>query len=194
MDSSPRPRAYYHARVPDPAPLEAEPRRQFRCCPRCGAPLSTPGACPLACIACGFVYYFNPAVSAAAILLRADGEALFIRRGHEPGLGRLALVGGFVDAGETPEGALRREVREEVGVELTAIAYLGSRPNRYPYRGVTYHVVDTIFVARLAAGAEPRALDGVAAIEWHDPRLVDPGSLAFASMAWALERFRQQAG
>ena len=144
------------------------------------------------CTACGFAYYFNPAVSAAAILLRADEQALFIRRGHEPAKGRLAFVGGFVDAGETPEIALRREVREEVGVELAAIAYLGSQPNTYPYRGVTYHVVDTIFVARIAAGETPRVLDGVAAIEWHDPHQVDPASLAFASMSWALERFQQQ--
>jgi ADP-ribose pyrophosphatase YjhB (NUDIX family) len=169
----------------------AEPRLQFRCCPRCGAALAAPGACPLACGACGFVYYFNPAVSAAAILLRADGQALFIRRGHEPGMGRLALVGGFVDAGETPEGALRREVREEVGVEVASLTYLGSQPNTYPYRGVTYHVVDTIFVARLADGGAPRVLDGVAAIEWHDPLALDPASLAFASMTWALERFQR---
>jgi ADP-ribose pyrophosphatase YjhB (NUDIX family) len=187
-----RPRAYYHARVSDPVRHPAEPRQQFRCCPRCGAPLASPGACPLACGGCGFVYYFNPAVSAAAILLRADGQALFIRRGHEPGLGRLAFVGGFVDAGETPESALCREVREEVGVELSEIAYLGSQPNTYPYGGVTYHVVDTIFVARIAEAETPRVLDGVAAIEWHDPHALDPATLAFSSMTWALERFQQR--
>lgn len=164
----------------------------FRCCPRCGAALAAPGACPLACVVCGFAYYFNPAVSAAAILLRGDGQALFIRRGHEPGLGRLAFVGGFVDAGETPEVALRREVREEVGVELDAIDYLGSQPNTYGYRGVTYHVVDLIFVATLAPGGVPRELDGVAAIEWHDPMGLDPARLAFASMTWALATFQRR--
>jgi ADP-ribose pyrophosphatase YjhB (NUDIX family) len=172
--------------------LPAEPRAVFRCCPRCGASLAAPGACPLACEACGFAYYFNPAVSAAAILLRGDGQALFIRRGHEPGLGRLAFVGGFVDAGETPEDALRREVREEIGVELEAIDYLGSQPNTYGYRGVTYHVVDLIFVATLAPGSVPRELDGVAAIEWHDPMALDPARLAFASMTWALATFQRR--
>jgi ADP-ribose pyrophosphatase YjhB (NUDIX family) len=172
--------------------MPAEPRAQFRCCPKCGAALTTPGACPLVCTACGFAYYFNPAVSAAAILLRGDGQGLFIRRGHEPGLGRLALVGGFVDAGETPEAALRREVREEVGVELADVAYLGSQPNAYAYRGLTYHVVDLIFVAPLVDGATPRQLDGVAAIEWHDPLALEPARLAFASMTWALATFQQQ--
>ena len=182
----------YHPPVSESAVLPDEPRAQFRCCPRCGAALAAPGACPLACTACGFAYYFNPAVSAAAILLDRAGQGLFIRRGHEPGLGRLAFVGGFIDAGETPEGALRREVREEIGVELDAIRYLGSQPNTYSYRGVTYHVVDLIFVATLADGAAPRLLDGVAAIEWHDPRTLDPARLAFASMTWALAEFQRR--
>jgi ADP-ribose pyrophosphatase YjhB (NUDIX family) len=175
-----------------PAADPAEPRVQFRCCPRCGAALAAPGACPLVCGACGFAYYFNPAVSAAGILVAGDGRALFIRRSHEPGLGRLALVGGFVDAGERPEDALRREVREEVGVALDGVAYLASSPNDYAYRGVTYHVVDLIFVARIAAGDAPRVLDGVAAIEWHDPRTLDPALLAFPSMTAALRIYQQQ--
>jgi ADP-ribose pyrophosphatase YjhB (NUDIX family) len=182
----------YDRRVSEAAFVPDEPRAQFRWCPRCGANLAASGACPLVCAACGFVYYFNPAVSAAAILLRGDGQGLFIRRGHEPGLGQLAFVGGFVDAGETPEVALRREVREEVGIELDAVAYLGSQPNTYNYRGVTYHVVDLIFVATLAAGAAPRAQEGVAAIEWHDPRALDPARLAFASMTWALATFQRR--
>ncbi len=181
----------YDPRVSDAALLPAEPRAQFRRCPRCAEALSRPGACPLVCASCGFTYYFNPAISAAGILLRGDGRALFIRRGHEPGLGLLAFAGGFVDAGETPELALRREVREEVGVELDAIEYLGSQPNTYDYRGVTYHVVDLIFVATIGDGV-PRALDGVAAVEWHDPLTLDPGRLAFASMTWGLAMFQQR--
>lgn len=178
-----------HPAAVDPA----EPRAQFRCCPRCGAALAEPGACPLVCGACGFAYYFNPAISAAGILLARDGSALFIRRGHEPGLGKLAFAGGFVDAGERPEDALRREVREEVGVDLESIAYLASSPNQYTYRGVAYHVVDLIFVARITADSVPRVLDGVAAIEWHDPRTLDPGLLAFPSMTAALRIYQQQA-
>jgi NAD+ diphosphatase len=179
--------------VPDAVLDPAEPRAIFRCCPRCAAPLAVAGANPLVCGTCGFAYYFNPTVSAAGILVGADGRVLFIRRAHEPGKGALALAGGFVDAGERPEDALCREVREEVGVELTDVTYLCSLPNRYPYRGVTYHVVDLVYTARVAAGAEARALDGVAAVEWHDPRTLDPATLAFASMQVALEAFQRRA-
>jgi 8-oxo-dGTP pyrophosphatase MutT (NUDIX family) len=88
--------------------------------------------------------------------------------------------------------ALRREVREEVGAELERIEYLGSQPNTYSYRGLTYHVVDLVFVATLAADPAPRALDGVAGIEWHDPLTLDPEALAFASMTWALATYQRQ--
>jgi ADP-ribose pyrophosphatase YjhB (NUDIX family) len=172
----------------------AEPRALFRCCPRCGASLAGTGANPLACGACGFAYFFNPTVSAAGILVGPDGRALFIRRAHDPAKGALALAGGFVDAGERPEDALCREVREEVGVDLADVGYLCSLPNRYPYRGVTYHVIDLVFTARVLNSAEARPLDGATAVEWHDPRTLDPGSLAFPSMRVALETFQRQAG
>ena len=52
-------RMRYHPRVSEPVLDPAEARAQFRCCPRCGAALATPGACPLVCTACRFAYYFN---------------------------------------------------------------------------------------------------------------------------------------
>ena len=75
---------------------------------------------------------------------------------------------------------------------MTDVTYLSSLPNRYPYRGVTYHVADLVFTARIVDDAAPRALDGVAALEWHDPRTLDPAALAFASMRVALEAFQRR--
>src|SRR4029079_18427265 len=79
-----------------------EPFRLFRYCPKCGATGGQAGPSePFHCPACGFHYYFNPAVAVAAILLRPDHRALFIRRAKDPGQGLLGLAGGFVDIGET---------------------------------------------------------------------------------------------
>ena len=105
-------------------------------------------AAPFRCEACGFLYFFNPAVAVAALILRDDGKALFIRRAKDPAKGRLALVGGFVDAGESAEHALRREVREEVQLELDQLRFLSSHPNDYHYQDIAYPVVDFVFVAR----------------------------------------------
>ena len=174
----------YHPRVSEPVLDPAEARAQFRCCPRCGAALATPGACPLVCTACRFAYYFNPAVSAAGILLRDDGRALFIRRGHEPGLGRLAFAGGFVDAGETPEAALRREVREETGLDIAVGRFLEvfERVEHDDDGAVRFHFVVLDYAATVVGGTL-RAGDDAA-----DVALVDPADLDGYGLAESVRR------
>jgi 8-oxo-dGTP diphosphatase len=59
----------------------------------------------------------NPVPAVAAIILRGD-EILLIRRGCEPGIGKWSVPGGSVEIGETLEEAVKREVREETGLEI----------------------------------------------------------------------------
>lgn len=166
------------------------PSEKFQRCPQCGAPVPPrkPNA-PLDCADCGFHFYFNPSVAAAAIALRADGKALFIRRAKDPAKGKLAIPGGFIDIGETAEQALRREFLEEVNVELTHIRYLCSHPNDYHFRDVTYPVLDFFFSARAHADSVAVALDDVDEFHWLDPAKVDLDEIAFPSVRAALEAF-----
>lgn len=166
----------------------------FKYCPRCGTSRASTRVDPepFSCASCGFLFFFNPAVAVAAIIVRPDGLALFIRRARDPARGRLALVGGFVDPGENAEGALAREVREEVGLELDALAFVSSSPNDYHYRGTTYPVVDLIFAGQTRQ-TEARALDGVAGLEWLDPFDVAIDDLAFRSMRDGMARYRETA-
>jgi ADP-ribose pyrophosphatase YjhB (NUDIX family) len=172
--------------------VAAAPWQIFKFCPRCGAARvsETERAAPFRCEACGFLYFFNPAVAVAVLILRDDGKALFIRRAKEPAMGRLALVGGFVDPGESAEQALRREVREEVQLELDQVQFLTSHPNDYRYEDTIYPVVDLVFVARATDHDRAVALDGVASFAWLDPRAVDLEELAFPSMRAALAQYR----
>ncbi|HWB07474.1 MAG TPA: NUDIX domain-containing protein [Verrucomicrobiales bacterium] len=165
------------------------PTSFFRFCPSCGAarePLKTP---PIACGACGFTLYLSNACATAAFLVRPDGKALFIRRAQEPAKDRLAIPGGFIDDGETAEEGLRREFREEVGINPGGLEFLCSHPNVYHYKGVTYSVLDFFFIARATGEETPEALDAVAEFIWLDPREVDPAEMAFPSMVYALERY-----
>ena len=61
------------------------PSQKFCYCPACGVPFPAGRASqPLDCGSCGFRYYFNTTCATAALLIRADGKALFIRRAKEP--------------------------------------------------------------------------------------------------------------
>ena len=167
----------------------APPSALFKHCPRCAAQRSAEGdAVRFVCDACGFVYYYNVAVSSAVLILAADGHALFIRRARDPGRNKLALPGGFIDRGETAENAAIREVREEAGVWLEKVDFLASFPNLYAYRSVEYPVVDLFFVARVTT-REARPLDDVTEIVWALPGSLREEDLAFPSHARALSYF-----
>ena len=164
------------------------PIAHFHYCPRCGRPLAADAkqTASLECGVCGFRFYFNAGSAVAAFVRREDGRWLFIRRAKEPGRGKLAPAGGFVDIGETAESAVRRELREEVGVTLATVTFLCSQPNAYLYRDVTYPTLDLFFIATLAAGSEPQVLDEVTSVGWFKENEVAADDLAFPSMqaAW----------
>ena len=161
-----------------------QPATLFRYCPRCSGPRAADnsGQIPFRCSVCGLLYYFSPTVAAAAWLFGPDGRVLLIRRAHDPAAGKFGIPGGFIDIGETAEDGLRREVREEVGLEVNAIRFLTSFPNFYTYREVTYPVLDLIFTATAMKPESAKSLDGVAGLEWRLPVEIDPEELAFPSM------------
>ncbi len=95
--------------------------------------------------------------------------------------------------GERVEEALRREIREEVGLDLGDAAFLGSFPNQYAYKGVTYPVLDLFFTARAVRPESAKALDDVEGVCWLDPmREVTPEDMAFPSMQAALRLLRER--
>lgn len=168
------------------------PAEIFRFCPRCAAPRpgDNVGHTPLACAGCGFTFYFNPTVAAAAFVFRPDGRVLLIRRAHDPAAGKFAVPGGFLDFNETAEEGLRREVREEVGLELGRVRFVTSYPNLYLYREVLYPVVDLYFAADAVAPETAAALDGVRSTEWRALADIPSDEIAFESMRVALASLR----
>jgi len=156
-------------------------RSLFQHCPACGRAGFAAGEGPaLSCAGCGFHYYLNPAVAVGAVIRDGRGHILLIRRAKDPGRGKLALPGGFVDRFETAEAAVRRELREEVGLEVQAARFLISHPNLYVYRGVPYAVLDLYFQVTVAS--LDVTVDGV---EVHGHELCDPASITADALAFA---------
>ena len=60
-----------------------------------------------------------------------DGKFLILKRAREPQMGRWDMPGGFVEPGEHPEEALRRELREETALEVRVEHLVGIYPSVY---------------------------------------------------------------
>jgi mutator protein MutT len=58
---------------------------------------------------------------AGAVVREDDGSVLLVRRGREPGKGLWGLPGGLLELGETLAQALRRELREECGIDVEPV-------------------------------------------------------------------------
>lgn len=156
-----------------------------RFCGRCATPtVPLVGERALRCPACELTSY--PRISPVVIVLVRRGEQALLARSPRFPQPFYSTIAGFVEAGETLEEALAREVREEVGVEIGEIRYFGSQPWPFP------HQLMIGFTAEWAGGEI--AVDGVEIddAQWFDadalPRVPPPMSIAGQLIdAWVRE-------
>jgi len=104
------------------------------------------------------------------------------------------VPGGFIDAGEIAEDALRREIREEVGLSVERLDYFCSLPNSYHYRGVTYQVLDFFFLGRVTAKAVQTDPTEVSEVCWIRREEIALEEIAFDSVREMLRRFLSSSG
>jgi ADP-ribose pyrophosphatase YjhB (NUDIX family) len=90
------------------------------------------------------------AVTAGAVITDARGRVLLLKHRFRPGIG-WGMPGGFLKTGEQPEEALRRELREEVGLELDKLKLFTTRTFKKPRQ------VEIVFTA--TAIGEPDQLN-----------------------------------
>ncbi len=151
--------------------------RGARYCGACGSPLAdavgqdTGGRI---CTACGRVHF--PKISPAVITLVRKGDKALLARNSRFPAGRFGLIAGFVEAGETLEETVRRETREEAGIEVDSITYRTSQPWPFP------DSLMVAFTARWASGeARPDGVE-IAELRWCTPfdlpAIPPPGSVA----------------
>ena len=114
-------------------------------------------------------YPTRPYLAVSAAIFR-NGRVLIVRRARPPAHGLYTLPGGGVELGETLEGAIIREVREETGLEIAPLALVGFREAiaRDAAGRVERHFVILPFAARWVGGEI--ALSGeLAEAHWRKP-------------------------
>ena len=97
------------------------------------------------------------------------------------------------ETGESVEEAVRREVREELGLEVTATRYLCSYPNTYEYGGMRYATVDLGFVCDVKDPAAAKvAKDEVTQVLFARPEEIDTTRFGFPSVGRIVDRYRAE--
>jgi ADP-ribose pyrophosphatase YjhB (NUDIX family) len=163
----------------------------FHYCPYCGtAGPDIQNDKHVQCGTCGFQYFHNSAATVAAII-ECQNQVLLVRRAFEPQQGFLDLPGGFVGADESLDEALRRELGEELDIDVSrsTLTYLGSFNNRYPFSGVTYSLCDIYFTLQVASKEGMSANDDVSALEWWNKESLPWEEIAFPSIKKAIKLF-----
>lgn len=163
----------------------------FNYCPSCGAKgISYDGIKKYYCSDCSFTFFNNVAAAVAAIL-EFEGSIIFIKRNKEPGKGKLDLPGGFIDPNETVEEAIKREIQEELEIDVESFRYIGSCPNVYEYKNVEYHTCDMFFHSRIETypqSYDEKEIEELVLIKPEDIIIED---IAFESMKKFLKLYFQ---
>lgn len=139
-------------------------KREAHFCPMCGTKLDMMernGALRPVCPNCDHTVYFDPKVAVVVFIVDA-GRVLLVKRANDPMQGYWALPAGFVDAGEDPQAAARREALEETGLVIQIERLMD-----------VFHTPDDggladIVIAYQAhvTGGDMQADDDAAAVDW----------------------------
>mgnify|MGYP001029588185 CR=1 FL=1 len=151
-------------------------RATHRFCGVCGGPMEEhPVEMAGKCAACGHVEY--PAIS-PAVIVRVEKEGKILLGRHVQRIPDLyTCLAGYVEVGESAEECVRREVREEAGIEVSGVRYAGSQHWPYPNQ------LMLAFVAQWKSGDIRLQPEELSDAQWFDPsdlpNIPPEGSVAY---------------
>lgn len=161
----------------------------FKYCPNCKSGNTTFENDHLfTCHDCNFVYYHNIA-TAVAVIIKFEDKILFSIRNNEPMKGKLDLPGGFVDPGETAEDAVRRELKEELNLEIENLNFFTTDQNTYFFKGITYRTCDVCYITEITNTnftIDPNEIQG---LKWLKPNEVNLEDIGFDSLRRVVKKY-----
>lgn len=156
-------------------------------CGKCGGPTQPlDGERARTCPGCGM--HFFPRVTPAVIVAVVRDRKILLAQARRFPSAFYSVLAGFVEPGETFEECVHREVREEVGIEVTNLRYFGSQPWPFP------HQLMVGFTAEHAGGDLAIEEKEIIRAGWFDAdeiaRLEVPrhGTIARRLIEWFLDR------
>lgn len=132
--------------------------------------------------------YANALPAVAALVVDDGGRLLLARRAHAPDAGLWDTLGGFLEEHEHPETGLRREVREEAGVDIEIGDFVGAYPDSYGDGEGAPVALNLVWEARIPGG-ELVPADDVSELRWFSRDALPVDELAFRWLARCLRDF-----
>lgn len=142
---------------------------KFKFCPKCGnylkkRLLKEEKVPRLLCSHCSSIFYQNPKPTATAIILK-NTKFLMGKRNIEPYKGFWDFPGGFCEKGEHPLKTLKREVKEELNLEIKNIELFCIYMDFYETTGD--HTLNLYYLAKIKSG-QIRAGSDISEFKWFD--------------------------
>lgn len=140
------------------------------------------------CSNCGWVHYHNSRPTASAIIAK-DRKVLLCKRASDPFKDKWDLPGGYLEEQESPEDGLRREMKEELGIEIETMTLIGVfGPAYYPFGGQEQWNTDIYYEVTTSDVPRATSHSDVEAVAWFDPdHLPD---MAFDTNVRAIENWK----
>ncbi len=127
--------------------------KQFRFCFFCGTEYQAtdfiPAEVALSCGNCSKTNYLSMKVGAAMIIPDAadHSKILLLKRLQNPGRGLFNLPGGFILYGEDPDAGAKREIKEELGIDIKALHLFSTAVQDYEHAGSIWKVVNLFYLS-----------------------------------------------
>lgn len=164
-----------------------DPKKIYKFCPLCGQKMIEKKDNPQ-CSSCGFIFYINPAPGCCAIIENDKQQILLVKRKYDPKKGYWDLPGGFIAPGEDLDTSTKRELREELGINIEVKKVVGSYPNVYIFQNVAYPTLSIVVVAKIVGG-HPHPADDITEYAFFPREQVFQQELAFFWIKQALEDY-----
>ena len=172
---------------------EYHPLRVFKYCPSCGKQaLAADSEKSLKCNNCGFLYFINAAAAVAGIITDRSSKLLLTIRKNEPYKGKYDLPGGFIDQWEKAEDALKREIKEELNLEIIELQYFTSFPNEYLFKDVLYNTLDITYQCKVRDFSPILARDDISGFDFVNPSELNMEDVGAASMKGIIKQYLRE--
>lgn len=169
--------------------------KTLKYCPSCGnESLNWDGEKKWSCPHCNFTLYNNVA-GAVAVVIRYRDEIYLTRRNRDPKKGKLDLPGGFVDPRESAEETCKRELFEELQLEvyISNLKYLTSLPNVYQYKEIDYNTIDLFYEYTVSEKFQVKLdISEISEAVWIPLKELDLDEIAFDSQKKFFEDYRRK--